>query len=234
MALPKLNTSKYTLNLPSSGEELEYRPFLMSEQKNLMIAQESEDDKQIQQSIANCIQDCTFGKVDAWSLPAFDVEYIFLQMRSRAVGETVEIGLTCPDDNETVVNKKIDLSKVQCTMHAGHTNEIQLTDDIKLIMKYPTLKDIALASNDSETEALFEMISNGISQIIEGETIHERVDISDEEMNEFIGSMTTTNLDQITNFFETMPKLTHEVSVKNPNTGKTGKVVLEGFQSFFE
>ncbi len=119
-------------------------------------------------------------------------------------------------------------------MHAGHTNEIQLTDDIKLVMKYPTLKDIAVASNDSETEALFEMISNGISQIIDGETIHERVDIGDEEMAEFIGSMTTTNLDQITNFFETMPKLTHEVSVKNPNTGKTGKVVLEGFQSFFE
>ena len=233
MALPKLNTAKYTLNLPSSGEELEYRPFLMSEQKNLMIAQESEDDKQIQQSIANCIQDCTFGKVDAWLLPAFDVEYIFLQMRSKAVGETVEIGLTCPDDNETVVNKKIDLSKVQCTMHAGHTNEIQLTDDIKLIMKYPTLKDIALAVSDSETEALFEMISNGISQIIDGETIHERVDIGDEEMTEFIGSMTTNNLEQITNFFETMPKLTHEVSVKNPNTGKTGKVVLEGFQSFF-
>ena len=179
MALPKLNTAKYTLNLPSSGEELEYRPFLMSEQKNLMIAQESEDDKQIQQSIANCIQDCTFGKVDAWLLPAFDVEYIFLQMRSKAVGETVEIGLTCPDDNETVVNKKIDLSKVQCTMHAGHTNEIQLTDDIKLIMKYPTLKDIELAVSDSETEALFEMISNGISQIIDGETIHERVDIGD-------------------------------------------------------
>ena len=155
-------------------------------------------------------------------------------MRSKAVGETVEIGLTCPDDNETVVNKKIDLSKVQCTMHAGHTNEIQLTDDIKLIMKYPTLKDIALAVSDSETEALFEMISNGISQIIDGETIHERVDIGDEEITEFIGSMTTTNLDQITNFFETMPKLTHEVSVKNPNTGKTGKVVLEGFQSFFE
>ena len=104
MALPKLNTAKYTLNLPSSGEELEYRPFLMSEQKNLMIAQESEDDKQIQQSIANCIQDCTFGKVDAWLLPAFDVEYIFLQMRSKAVGESVEIGLSCPDDNETVVN----------------------------------------------------------------------------------------------------------------------------------
>ena len=234
MALPKLNSAKYTLSLPSSGEELEFRPFLMSEQKNLMIAQESEDDQQIQQALANCINDCTFGKVDAWTLPAFDVEYIFLQIRSKAVGESVEIGLTCPDDEETIVKKKIDLSKVQCTMHAGHTNEIQLTEDVKLIMRYPTLKDIAVAANPSETEAMFDLVSNGISQIIDGETIHERVEIADEEMNEFIGSMTTDNLDQITNFFETMPKLTHEVSVKNPNTGKTGKVVLEGFQSFFE
>ena len=234
MALPKLNSAKYTLSLPSSGEELEFRPFLMSEQKNLMIAQESEDDQQIQQALANCINDCTFGKVDAWTLPAFDVEYIFLQIRSKAVGESVEIGLTCPDDEETIVKKKIDLSKVQCTMHAGHTNEIQLTEDVKLIMRYPTLKDIAVAANPSETEAMFDLVSNGISQIIDGETIHERVEIAHEEMNEFIGSMTTDNLDQITNFFETMPKLTHEVSVKNPNTGKTGKVVLEGFQSFFE
>ena len=199
-----------------------------------MIAQESEDDKQMQQAIANCIIDCTFKKVDAWSLPAFDVEYIFLKIRSKAVGETVEIGLTCPDDNETVVQKKIDLSKIECTMHAGHTNEIQLTDTIKVVMKYPTLKDISMIQSESQTEQLFEMIGNNIFQIVDGETVHNRVDVTDEEMNEFLGSMTSDNLEQVTNFFETMPKLTHEVSVKNPNTGKTGKVVLEGFQSFFD
>ena len=233
MALAKLNAVTYKLNLPSTGEEVEYRPFLMSEQKNLMLAQESEDEKQVQDSIAKCINDCTFQKLDAWSLPAFDVEYIFLKVRSKSVGESVELGLTCPDDNETVVKKKIDLSAIECTMHAGHTNEIQLTDEVKIIMKYPTLKDVTLVSNDSETQALFEMIGGNIHQVIDGESVHQDIDISKEEMDEFIGTMTTQNLEDITQFFESMPKLTHEVSVKNPNTGKTGKVVLEGFQSFF-
>ena len=198
-----------------------------------LIAQESEDEKSMQAAIAKCIEDCTFAKVNAWELPAFDVEYIFLKVRSKSVGETVELGITCPDDNETVVQKKIDLSKIECTMHVGHTNEIQLTDSVKVIMKYPTLKDVGLITGDSETQALFQMVSANIYQIIDGETIHQRADISDVELEEFIGSMTSQNLDQISNFFETSPKLTHEVSVKNPNTGKTGKVVLEGFQSFF-
>ena len=234
MALPKLNSATYTLNLPSTGDEVEYRPFLMSEQKNLMIAQESDDDKQIQQAIANCINDCTFQKLDAWSLPAFDVEYIFLKIRSKAVGETVELTLTCPDDNKTEVTKKIDLSKIECTMHAGHTNEVKLTEDVKLIMSYPTLRDVSLVNKDSETEALFEMVAKNIFQIVDGKTIHNKVDISSEELEEFIGSMTSKNLEDITEFFESMPKLVHEVSIKNPKTQKTGKVVLEGFQSFFE
>tara|TARA_B100001778_G_C18258918_1_gene481287 strand:- start:116 stop:616 length:501 start_codon:yes stop_codon:yes gene_type:complete len=165
-------------------------------------------------------------------MPAFDVEYIFLKVRSKSVGETVELGITCPDDGETVVQKKIDLSKIECTMHAGHTNEIDIAKGVKLVMKYPTLKDVSIVS-DSETQALFDMIGNNIYQVVEGETVHQDVDISKEEMEEFIGSMTTINLEDITHFFESMPKLTHEVSVKNPNTGKTGKVVLEGFQSFF-
>ena len=232
MALPKLNAVTYTLNLPSSGEEIEYRPFLMSEQKNLMLAQESDNEKEIQNAIAKCIEDCTFNKFDSWGMPAFDVEYIFLKVRSKSVGETVELGITCPDDGETVVQKKIDLSKIECTMHAGHTNEIDIAKGVKLVMKYPTLKDVSIVS-DSETQALFDMIGNNIYQVVEGETVHQDVDISKEEMEEFIGSMTTINLEDITPFFESMPKLTHEVSVKNPNTGKTGKVVLEGFQSFF-
>ena len=233
MALPKLNAVTYKLNLPSSGEEVEYRPFLMSEQKNLMLAQESDDDKQVQNAIAKCIEDCTFNKVNAWEMPAFDVEYIFLKVRSKSVGETVELGITCPDDNETTVQKKIDLSKIECTMHARHSNEIQLTDEVKIVMKYHTLKDITLVSNDSETQALFDMIGNNIYQVVDGDSVHQDIDISKEEMDEFIGTMTTQNLEDITQFFESMPKLTHEVSVKNPNTGKTGKVVLEGFQSFF-
>ncbi len=233
MALPKLNAVTYKLNLPSTGEELEYRPFLMSEQKNLMLAQESEDEKQVQNAIAKCINDCTFDKINAWEMPAFDVEYIFLKVRAKSVGETVELGILCPDDNETSVKKKIDLSKIECTMHAGHTNEIQLTEEVRVIMKYPTLKDITLVSNDSETQALFDMIGSNIYQVIDGDSVHQDVDISKEEMDEFIGTMTTQNLEDITQFFESMPKLSHEVSVKNPNTGKTGKVVLEGFQSFF-
>ena len=119
-------------------------------------------------------------------------------------------------------------------MHAGHTNEVKLTEDVKLIMSYPTLRDVSLVNKDSETEALFEMVAKNIFQIVDGKTIHNKVDISSEELEEFIGSMTSKNLEDITEFFESMPKLVHEVSIKNPKTQKTGKVVLEGFQSFFE
>ena len=234
MALPKLNTVTYELELPSTAEKLKYRPFLVKEQKTLMIASESEDDKVIQESIASIISECTFHEVDPWILPSFDVEYIFLKIRGKSVGEKVKLNLLCPDDEKTRVDVDIDLTKVNVEMHVGHTNVIELTDDIKIIMSYPTLKDIGnLGSVSSETEQLFGMLKKCIYQIHEGDTIHQNVDIKEKELDEFIDSLSTEHLEKINTFFETMPKLLHKVKVRNPKTKKTREVVIEGFQNFF-
>jgi hypothetical protein len=236
MALPRMDSVTYTLKLPSSAEEVKYRPFTVKEQKALLLANESEDNAQVQEAIGNVISNCTFEKIDPWVLPSFDVEYVFLQVRSKSVGETVDIQVTCPDDNETMVPTKIDLSKVNVEMHVGHTNEIDITDTIKIIMKYPTLKDLGRIQqfNSSETGQLFELVETCIYQVIDGEEIHQDVDMGKEDLNGFIESLTNPQFEKITAFFETMPKLSHVVKVKNPNTGKSGEVVLEGFQSFFE
>lgn len=234
MALPKLKTVTYTLKLPSTGDEIKYRPFLVKEQKNLMIAQETEDEKVIQTAIAQSITDCTFDKIDPWELPSFDVEYVFLKIRSKSVGDKIELNVLCPDDDETRVPVTVDLSEIECTMHVGHSNEIELTEDITITMKYPTFKDISVITGDTESEKMFEMIKQSIDQVVDGEDIYERIDMSNEELGEFLESMTGEHLEKVQDFFETMPKLTHAIKVKNPKTGKTGEVVLEGFQSFFE
>lgn len=234
MALPKLKTVTYTLKLPSTGDEIKYRPFLVKEQKNLMIAQETEDEKVIQTAIAQSIIDCTFDKIDPWELPSFDVEYVFLKIRSKSVGDKIELNVLCPDDDETRVPVTVDLSEIECTMHVGHSNEIELTEDITITMKYPTFKDISVITGDTESEKMFEMIKQSIDQVVNGEDIYERIDMSNEELGEFLESMTGEHLEKVQDFFETMPKLTHAIKVKNPKTGKTGEVVLEGFQSFFE
>ena len=139
MALPKLETQTYTLTLPSTGKKLKFRPFLMKEQKVLMIAQESEEDEQMQEAIANVVRACTFEKIDPWTCPAFDLEYIFIKLRGKSVGESVELNVLCPDDNETRATIKVQLDEVECMMHVGHTNEVNITDEIKLIMKYAIL-----------------------------------------------------------------------------------------------
>ncbi len=234
MALPKLKTVTYTLKLPSTGDEIKYRPFLVKEQKNLMIAQETEDEKVIQTAIAQSITDCTFDKIDPWELPSFDVEYVFLKIRSKSVGDKIELNVLCPDDEETRVPVTVDLSEIECTMHVGHSNEIELTENITITMKYPTFKDISVITGDTESEKMFEMIKQSIDQVVDGEDIYERIDMSNEELGEFLESMTGEHLEKVQDFFESMPKLTHAIKVKNPKTGKTGEVVLEGFQSFFE
>jgi len=235
MALPKLKTQTYTLTLPSTGEKLKFRPFLMKEQKILMIAQESEEEDQIQDAIADVVRICCFDKVDPWTCPAFDLEYIFVKLRGKSVGESVELNVLCPDDNETRAQVKIQLDEIECTMHVGHTNEITLTDDIKIMMKYPTLKDMSVVQKTakSESEQVFQLLHKCIHQIIDGDTIHQDVDISEEELTEFLDNLNAEHLEKINEFFLTMPKLSHTVKVKNPKTKKTGEVILEGFENFF-
>tara|TARA_Y100000034_G_scaffold72823_1_gene87756 strand:- start:141 stop:845 length:705 start_codon:yes stop_codon:yes gene_type:complete len=233
MTLPKLNSSTYELELPSTGEKLKYRPFLVKEQKALMIAQESEDDKQIENAFAQIITDCVFDEVDPYTMPMFDIEYVFLRIRGKSVGEKVKLNVLCPDDEDTRVDVEIDLEKVDVQMSEDHTNIINLTEDVKMIMRYPCLKDMSGFDESGEVSSIFDMIKRCVHEIHDGKNIYNKVDISDKELDEFIDSMSTENFEQVSNFFSTMPKLFHEVEVKNPKTKKKNKIPIEGLQSFF-
>ena len=234
MALPKLNSAIYELELPSSGDKLKYRPFLIKEQKILMIAQESEDEKQIEKAFAQIVNDCVLDDIDPFKMPMFDIEYVFLRIRAKSVGEKVKLSLLCPDDEKTRVSVEINLEEVDIQMTDDHTNVVDLSENIKLIMKYPTLKDMTGFDAGGDVSNIFNMIKRCVHEIHDGETIHNRVDISEKELDEFIESMSTKNFEALTTFFDTMPKLIHEVEVKNPKTKKKNKIPIEGFQSFFE
>lgn len=237
MALPKLNTPLYELELPSTGEKIKYRPFLVKEQKNLMIAMESEEATQMKECLASIISSCTFAKVDPYRLPMFDIEYLFLRFRGKSVGEKITLNLTCPDDNETTVETDINLEEVDVQLQADHTNIIPLTDTVKMIMRYPDLNDMgeldATEDDNVEVESIFKIIKRCVHEIHDGDKIHNKVDISDGELEEFIENLTTDAFDKVQTFFDTMPKVRHVVKVKNPKTKKTGEVVIEGIQNFF-
>ena len=234
MALPQLNTSTYELELPSTGDKVKYRPFLVKEQKILMIAQESDEENQIEQAFADIISSCTFGEVDPYKMPLFDIEFIFLRVRGKSVGEKIKLNLLCPDDNETTVPVEIDLEDINVLMKEDHTNKIDLTDDISVVMKYPTLNSMSNFDSQGEVISIFDMVKNCIDEIHSGEEIYNAIDVTDKELEEFIGNMSTQNFEDVATFFETMPKLQHAVNVKNPKTKKKGEILLEGMQSFFE
>ena len=235
MALPKLETPTYELEQPSTGEKIKYRPFLVKEQKTLMMAQESGDEKQIKDSLASLISNCTFEKIDPYTVPLFDVELLFLRIRGKSVGEKVDLNLLCPDDNETTVNKTINLEDIDVNMKDGHTNKIDITDKIKIIMKYPTLNDmIDMSSDVSDVEEVFTMIKRCVHEIHDGKKVYNKIDMSDNELEEFIDSLTGVKFEEVTNFFQTMPKVQHAIEVKNPKTKKKGEVIIEGIQSFFD
>ena len=234
MALPKLNTPVHVLELPSTGEEIKFRPFLVKEQKLLMLAQESEDDKQIFEAMTTIIKSCTFDRVDTETSPLFDIEYIFLKLRAKSVGEKAKLRLLCPDDEKTYVNKEIDLDKIQIQMTEGHTNITNITDKIKIVMKYPRLSDMRNVEQmglNTVTQA-FTILKHCIWEVHDGEKVYNRVDISDKDIEEFIDSFDTTQLEKVMSFFETMPKLRHVTKIVNPKTKVESEITIEGLQSF--
>lgn len=234
MALPKLDTPTHTLEQPSTGEKIKYRPFLVKEQKTLMMAQESDSADEIREALANLISNCTFQKIDPYSVPLFDIEFFFLRIRGKSVGEKIDLSLLCPDDNETRVNKSINLEEIGVNMKVGHTNEVKITEDIKIIMRYPTLNDMDVSFSELSSEDIFSMIKRCVFEIHDGEKIYNRVDISDSELDEFIENLTGEKFAEVMEFFNTMPKVQHSVEVTNPKTKKKGEVILEGLQSFFD
>ena len=234
MALPKLDSPVYELEQPSTGEKIKYRPFLVKEQKTLMMAQESEDDKQVKEALAGLITNCTFSEIDPYKVPIFDIEFLFLRIRGKSVGETVDLSLLCPDDNKTRVNKSINLEEIGVNMKVGHTNEIEITDKIKMIMRYPTLNDMEDVDDPTQLGSVFPMILRCVHEIHDGEKIYNRVDMSEKDLEEFIDSFTGDQFEKVGEFFETMPKVQHAIEVTNPKTKKKGEVVIEGIQSFFD
>ena len=232
MALPKLDTPKYQLTLPSTGQNIEYRPFLVKEQKILMMAQESEDEDMIMRGMSDLVSSCTFNKLDANKLPIFDIEYVFLKIRSKSVGESVDLNLICPDDGVTSVRKKININDIEIQMSKDHTNEIVLANDIKMYLNYPMISDINISDNENETDKTFKLICRCFKELHYKDEIYHRVDIKNSDINDFMDQLDTDQFTRVTKFFETMPKLRHIVEVENPKTKVKSEVLLEGLQSF--
>ena len=236
MALPKLNTPSYELEIPSTDEKVKFRPFLVKEEKILMMAMESQDQKQIVQAVKDIVSACTYDKLDIDNMPMFDVEYVFLQIRAKSVGEVSKIKVLCPDDKKTYAQTEIDLTKVEVQVDEGHTNKIELTKDTGLIMTYPTFKTMdSLGDTKLKSENMLDVISSCILQIYEGkgEKVYDAKDQTKAELVEFLEQLNSTQFSEVRKFFDTMPKLKHDVKVKNPKTKKESKITLTGLNDFF-
>ena len=236
MALPKLTTPTYELEVPSTDEKVKYRPFLVKEEKILLMAMESGENKDIVQAVKDIVSECTFDKLDLGTMPMFDVEYIFLNIRSKSVGEISKLSLLCPDDKKTYAPVEVDLSKVKVQVGNDHTNKIELSEDMGMIMTYPTIDSFAETGIQTITASnMLEVIGGCVLQIYEekGEKVYEAKDQTKKELTEFIESMNTTQFKQVQKFFDTMPKLKHEVTIKNPKTKKESKITLTGTKRFF-
>jgi len=232
MALPRIDTPTYQTNLPSTGQSVQFRPFLVKEQKIIMMAQESGEEREMIQALSELVTACTFNKIDIANAPTFDVEFLFLKIRGKSAGETVQINMICPDDEVTQVSTKVDLDQVKIQTQEGHKNVIDITDAVKMVFKYPTLLDISKIGSIETSDGIFKLMSRCIHEIHYGDDVYNKVDISDKDIEEFIDQLTGEQFEKITQFFQTMPKLSHKVLITNPKTNVQSEVLLEGLQSF--
>ena len=236
MALPKLTTPTYELEIPSTDEKIKYRPFLVKEEKILMMAMESKSDSDITQAVKDIVLECTFNKVDISHMPMFDVEYIFLQIRSKSVGEVSNLKLLCPDDGKTYAEVELNLTEVEVHVGDDHTNKIELDNGMGMIMTYPTIDSFRDSGiRDINAGNMLDVISGCIMQIYEeeGKKTYDPKDQTKKELTEFIEQLSTKQFKDVQKFFETMPKLKHEMTIKNPKTKKESKVTLTGLNDFF-
>ncbi len=238
MPLPKIATPTYELELPSSGQTVKYRPFLVKEEKVLVIALESEDNKQITNAIKAVLKSCVLTKgIKVEKLPTFDIEFLFLNIRGKSVGEELEVNIICPDDEKTQVPVTIDLDDIQVQKYDEHENQIKIDENIMMEMAYPSLDQFIKNNFEfDEKNAMaqsFELIAQCIDKIYTEEEVWASADCTKKEMNEFLESMNSTQFKEIEKFFETMPKLSHTIKVTNPKTKVESEVVLEGLASFF-
>lgn len=235
MALPKLNVPKYKTTLPSTGKVVNYRPFLVKEEKLLLIATETGNQSDLVRAIKEILSNCTDLK-DVNSLSTFDLEFLFLKIRTKSVGENVEVTVTCPDDGETEVAVSIPLDEINVVKDKKHKTELKLSDEIIITMGYPSVETFVtmnFETEQSQVDQLFEMAASCIETIADANQVYECKDATKKELLEFFDQLSTKQFVMIQEFFETMPKLSHKLKVTNPNTGVESEVVLEGLASFF-
>jgi hypothetical protein len=238
MPLPKIVTPTYELELPSTGKTIKYRPFLVKEEKVLVIAMETENTKQITNAVKTVIGNCIETRgIKVETLPTFDIEYLFLNIRSKSVGEEIDVNIICPDDGETEVPVTINVDEIQVIKNDKHNNLIKLDDTVMMEMKYPSLDQFIKSnfdiSNNVNIDQSFDLIASCIDKIMEDEKVWVSSDVTKKELVDFLDRMNTNQFKEVEEFFNTMPKLSYKVQIKNPKTGVESEVVLEGLASFF-
>ena len=235
MALPKVNTPTYELAVPSTDDKIKFRPFLVKEEKILLIAMEAQEQSGILNAVKDIVKSCTFDKFDVNRAPIFDIEYIFLNIRAKSVGEVSTVNLRCPDDNETFVQTEIDLTKVDVQITEGHTNKIELTDEMGMILQYPTLDSFTDSTTVINASNMLDVIASCVSQIYDkkGEDVYDAKDSTKQEIVDFLESLNSKQFLEIQKFFDTMPKLTHTVTIENPETKVKSDITLTGLNDFF-
>jgi len=238
MPLPKIATPTYELELPSTGQSIDYRPFLVKEEKLLVLALETEDTKQITTAIKNVLKNCVLTKgIRVDQLPTFDIEFLFLNIRGKSVGEEIEVNIVCPDDEETQVPVTINLDDIGIQKNDTHSNQIKLDKDLMMELKYPSLEQFIKNNFDFDDanamDQSFDLIAACIDKIYTADEVWAVADCTKKEVKEFLEQMNSSQFKEIEKFFETMPKLSHTVKVTNPKTKVKSDVVLEGLASFF-
>ena len=238
MPLPKISTPTYELELPSTGKTIKFRPFLVKEEKLLVLALESDDTKEITNAIKAVLKDCIQTRgIKVENLPTFDIEYLFLNIRGKSVGEDIEVSVLCPDDGETYAEVEISIDDIKVIKDKEHSNKIKLDDTLMMEMKYPSLDQFVKNNfnfdEGSQVDQSFELIAGCVDKVYSADEAWTSEDFTKKEINEFLGSMNSAQFKQIETFFTTMPKLSHDIEVVNPKTKKKSTVTLEGLASFF-
>ena len=237
MPLPKISTPTYELVIPSSKKKIKYRPFLVKEEKILILAMESQDNVQVANAIKDVLSACILTRgIKIEKLATFDIEYLFLNIRGKSVGEELEVMVTCPDDGETQVPATIRVDNIEVEFPEGHTTDIKLDDQYTVRMKYPSMEEFVKSNftgEDVDVNETFNLISSCIDQIYSEEESWASADCTEKELSEFIEQFNSKQFKEVEKFFETMPKLSHTVKVTNPNTKVESEIVLEGLQNFF-
>ena len=236
MALPKLGYPTYELELPSTGKTIKYRPFLVKEEKVLLLALESKDEKQVIGAVKDLIKNCVITRIKVDTLPSFDLEYLFLKIRGASIGENIILTVTCLDDNETQVEANINIDDVEVFKPEGHDKKIMFDDKTGVVMRYPSMKEFVereFLQKEMKTEDVYGFIADSIDQIFDDEEVYDSSTTTKKEFLTFVESLTTKQFEKIQKFYETSPKLSHTFKVTNPNTGKESSYTIEGLQSFF-